>query len=94
MMRHIQSLQGMANFLRICVINFTSLTKGFMHLLKNDTPFIWDERDEESFDALKKALASTPMLSPPDYRHYFLLYVAVSQEIIGMVLGQEDDELQ
>ena len=65
-----------------------------MHLLKKDTPFIWDERVEEYFNALNKSLASTPMLSPVDYSRYFLLYMITSQETIGMVLVQEDEELQ
>ena len=64
-----------------------------MHLLKKDTPFCWDERAQESFDALKQALASTPMLSPPDYSHDFLIYVAASMETIGMVLVQEDEHV-
>ena len=83
----------MANFLQIFVVNFSNLTRGFMRLLKKDTPFEWDERPEESFDALKKALVSAPVISPPDYSHDFLLYVAASLETIGMVLVQEDEEL-
>ena len=34
-----------------------------------------------------------PMLSPPGYSRYFLIYVVVSQDIVGMVLVQEDEEL-
>ena len=34
------------------------------------------------------------MISPPDYSHDFLLYVVASVETIGMVLVQEDEELQ
>jgi hypothetical protein len=64
-----------------------------MCLLKKDTPFIWDERAQESFDALKKALVSTPLLKSPDYSRDYLLYVVASEETIGMVLVQEDDEL-
>ena len=41
--RHLQCLQGMANFLRRFVINFANLTKGLMRLLKKDTPFYRDE---------------------------------------------------
>ena len=73
--RHLQSLQGMANFLWRFVVNFSNLNKGFMHILKKDTPFIRDEWAQESFDALNKALALDPMLSPPDYSHDFLLFV-------------------
>ena len=34
------------------------------------------------------------MISPQDYSHDFILYVVVSMEMIGMVLVQEDEELQ
>ena len=50
---HIQCLHGMANFLQRFVVNFANFTRGFMRLLKKDTPFYWDERAQESFDALK-----------------------------------------
>ena len=75
------------------MVNFSNLTKGFMCLLKKDTTFCWDERAQESFDSLKRALASAPMLSPPDYSRDFFIYVATSMETIGMVLVQEDEEL-
>ena len=65
-----------------------------MRLLKKDTPFYWDEWAQESFNALKRALASAPVISPLDYSHDFLLYVAASLEMIGMVLVQEDEDLQ
>ena len=41
--QHIQCLQGMANFLRRFIVNFSNLTKGFMRLLKKYTLFIWDK---------------------------------------------------
>ena len=65
-----------------------------MRLLKKDTTFCWDEWAHESFDALKRTLASAPMISPLDYSSDFLIYVATSMEMIGMVLVQEDEELQ
>ena len=76
----------MENFLQRFVVNFANLTRGFMRLLKKDTRFEWDERAQESFDALKQALASAPVISPLDYSCDFLLYVATSMETIGMVL--------
>jgi hypothetical protein len=64
-----------------------------MFLLKKETPFIWDERAQESFDALKKALLLAPLLKSPDYSRDYLIYIVVFEETIGMVLVQEDDEL-
>ena len=40
---HLQCLQGMANLLQRFVVNFSNLNRGFMCLLKKDTPFEWDE---------------------------------------------------
>ena len=62
--------------------------------MNKDTPFAWDERAHESFDALKKLLVVTLMLSPPNYSLKFLLYVVMSWETIVMVLVQEDEDLQ
>ena len=65
-----------------------------MHLLKKEVHFYWDDQAQRSFEALKKALSSTPVLSPPDYSRDFILYLAASDSTIGMVLVQEDDSLQ
>ena len=54
-------LQGNPNFLRRFIMNYAKITKGFMHLLKQDTPFVWDENTQLMFEALKKALLSVLM---------------------------------
>ena len=60
---------------------------------KADVPFHWDEAAQRSFDSLKCALTSTPLLQPPNYNKDFLLYLAIAYLTIGMVLVQEDDVL-
>ena len=57
----LQSLQGKENFLRRFITNYVEITKGFMCLLK-DIPFHWDEDAQRSFEALKRALTSAPLL--------------------------------
>ena len=64
-----------------------------MHLLKQDTPFVWDETAQLAFEALKKALMSAPLLRPPDYSRDFILYLAASELTIGVLLVQEDDKI-
>jgi hypothetical protein len=41
--RQLQCLQGKDNFLHWFIVNYANITKGFMHLLNKETPFIWDE---------------------------------------------------
>jgi hypothetical protein len=62
-----------------------------MCLLKKDIPFYWDNVDQCSFDALKHALTTAPLLQPPSYNKSFLLYLATTESTIGMVLVHEDD---
>jgi hypothetical protein len=82
----LQSLQGKENFLRRFITKYADITKGFMHLLKKDVPFHWDEATHRSFKALKSALTSTPLLRPPNYSKYFLFYLATVESTISMVL--------
>jgi hypothetical protein len=86
----LQSLQGKANFLQRFIANYAEITKGFMRLLKKGAPFFWDEVAQRYFDALKHALITAPLLQPPNYNKYFLLYLAAAESTIGMVLVQED----
>ena len=92
--RKLQSLQGKSNFLRSFIVNYAKITKGFMRLLKQDTPFVWDQIVQLTFEALKKALLSAPSLRPLDYSRDFILYLAASKSTIRVVLVQEDDKLQ
>ena len=65
-LRQLQSLQGKSNFLRCFIVNYAKITKGFMRLLKQDTPFVWDETAQLAFEALKKDLLLAPLLRLPD----------------------------
>jgi hypothetical protein len=59
-------------------------------LLQKDTPFIWDDTAQRSFDSLKNALTNTLLLHPPDYTKDYILYLAASTSTISMVLVQEE----
>ena len=75
-------------------VNYAKITKGFMCMLKQDTPFVWDEIAQLAFKELKKDLLSAPLSLPPDYYWDFILYLATSESTIGVVLVQEDDKPQ
>jgi hypothetical protein len=62
-----------------------------MRLLKKDAPFHWDDVTQCSFDTLKHALMTAPLLWPPNYNKYLLLYLVAAESTKDMVLVQEDD---
>ena len=55
-------------------------------------PFRWDSEHQESFDRLKEALISSPILAYPDYSKPFILETDASLKGLGAVLTQENDE--
>ena len=82
----LQSLQGKANFLRRFVPEYATKSYGSIYLLHTKIPFVWDQQAQESFDALKQALASALLLSTPDFTRDFILYVSTSENSIDGVL--------
>ena len=72
-----------------------AMTKKHVKLppLANNLPsFNWTAVHQESFDKLKDALTSAPVLAYPDYSRRFILETDASLKGLGAVLTQEDDE--
>ena len=87
----LQSLQGKEKFLCCFVCNYAERTHGFMRLLKKDTPLVWEDFAQRTFDNIKHALTHAPVLQPPNYSKDYSLYVAASLYTICMVLVQTDE---
>jgi hypothetical protein len=88
----LQSLQGKANFLCCFVPDYTTRAHGFLHLVCHDIPLQWDEHAQTSFDDLKVALFNTPLISPPEYDHDYILYLSASAVSVAGVLIQLGDD--
>jgi hypothetical protein len=58
-------------------------------LLKNNTKFKWLEVCERSFQALKRRLTTTLVLTLPDIKKDFVVYCDASRQGLGCVLMQE-----
>jgi hypothetical protein len=91
-LRQLQSLQGKANFLRCFVPDYAIRAHGFLHLLRHDIPFHWDDYAQQSFEDLKEGLSNGPLISAPDYNRDYILYVSASAVSVAGVLIQLGDD--
>lgn len=80
----------MAGYYRKYVKNFWLMSKPLTNLLKKGEVYVWTNEIEASFQALKKALMTVPMLALPNFSKAFELETDASDKGIGAVLQQED----
>ena len=62
-----KSFLGMTNFLKKNINGYSHIVAPLNRLLKNDTIFKWTEEHNKSFNTLKTALMSKPILRLPDF---------------------------
>ena len=60
-------------------------------LLKKDTPYVWTEKQQTTFDQLRQMLVQAPVLSYPNFIKPFTIYTDVSEIGLGAILSQEQE---
>jgi hypothetical protein len=58
----IRSFLGLASYYRKFIKDFSTLAKPMNNLIKKNEPFIWTQKQEDSFNTLKQVLISEPVL--------------------------------
>ena len=91
--KDLRSFLGLAGYYRKFVRNFGIIAKPLTELLKKNTLFIWTTSHDQSFQALKQALSSSPVLALPDFSKPFSIEMDASASGIGAVLTQEGHPL-
>ena len=93
----VRQFLGLASYYRRFVRNFATMAAPLSELLrekdeilrkKKNRPIIWTARCQLSFELLKKALSSGPVLIQPDFRRPFVIETDASEWAIGCSLLQ------
>ena len=85
----LRSFLGAVTFLQRFIRGFSHFTAPLTNLLKKDTPFDWTKEHQESFNLLKQALSSAPVLRPFDPKLPILVQTDASKTAVGAVLLQD-----
>ncbi|GFN81881.1 reverse transcriptase [Plakobranchus ocellatus] len=91
--KNLRSLLGLVSYYRSFVPDFATLTKPMTDLLRKGTPerIHWSQEYQASFEAIKRALSTQPILIIPDGQEVFIVRSDASNYGIGAALLQMRD---
>ncbi|MEW8546122.1 MAG: reverse transcriptase domain-containing protein [Candidatus Thiodiazotropha sp.] len=90
--KEIRTFLGLCNYYRRFIENFSKIASPLNALLAKDRKFVWNEACETSFNKLKEALITAPVLKYPNMNEPFILSTDASGTAIGYILGQKDEQ--
>jgi hypothetical protein len=88
--RQIRSFLGLAGYYRRFIPDFSRIAKPITELLKKEAKFVWSQKCEDAFHALRKHLTTAPVLAQPDNSKPFDVYCDASGTGLGCVLMQDN----
>ena len=93
--KEVRGFLGMVGYYRRFVEGYAQIALPLTELLKQDTPFHWEERQEEAFKELKLRMVTAPLLVPPSFEKVFHVTGDASGFCVGIILwqyGEKKDE--
>ncbi|MCV6611750.1 MAG: Ty3/Gypsy family RNase HI domain-containing protein, partial [Amphritea sp.] len=88
-MHDIRSYLGLASYYRKFIKGFSQLAKPLTDLTRQKVVWSWGDAQENSFKALKVAIATAPVLRLPDFERQFVITTDASDVAIGAILEQD-----
>ncbi|XP_057251811.1 uncharacterized protein LOC130591881 [Beta vulgaris subsp. vulgaris] len=89
----VRSFLGHAGFYRRFIKDFSKIAKPLTQLLLKDATFDFTDACVESFDRIKEALITAPIIQPPDWSLPFEIMCDASDYAVGAVLGQRKNKV-
>ena len=86
--REVRSFIGLASFYRRLIPNFAEISKPLTELLRKETSFKWEGKQQAAFEKLKEALCSSQVLAYPDFSAQFILTTDGSRTAVAAFLSQ------
>ena len=92
-MKDLSSFLGLTNYLREHVRDFASISAPLYALTQTGIEFKWTSEHTLAFESLKRALIGSPVLAYPTSTGEFILDTDASDQAIGAVLSQVQNDV-
>lgn len=90
--KELQRFLGLVNYVHRFVPNIQNKTVHLTKLLHKNVPFLWNTNHDKEFLELKKAVENAQILQHPNFEKEFFVVCDASQNGIGAMLAQYNDE--
>ena len=88
----VRQFVGFVGYYRRFVKDFADLAEPLVARTRKGAPFVWTDRQQQAFEALKACLISAPILGFPTENGRFVLDTDASLFAVGGVLSQFKDD--
>ena len=89
--REIRGFLGILQYINRFIARLTDICEPIFHLLRKSQPTVWDDDCQCAFEKIKECLLSSSVLVPPTPGRPLLLYLSISEIVMGCMLAQLDD---
>lgn len=90
--RQVRQFLGATGFFRRHIGHYASVAAPITQLLRKNTKFRWEAKQQQAFDELKSKLTSAPVLRKPNFNESFELHCDASGLAIGACLMQRNEK--
>ena len=89
--KEIRGFLGRLQYINRFIARLTDVCEPIFHLLRKKQPTVCDGDYQRAFEKVREYLLSSPVLVPPIPGCPLLLYLSVSDMVLGCILAQLDD---
>ena len=91
-LKELQRFLGLVKYYKRFIKDYHKKAHSVQQLLKKDVPWEWSSEVQKSFETLRDALVSSPVLARPNFSKPYVLETDASQVGLGAILSQRDEK--
>ena len=89
-LKEVRWFLGFTGYYRYFIQGYSAIARPLLDLMKQATPWHWDEPQQRTFNTLRARMCTKPVLQQPDFEKVFYLQTNALAYGVGAILSQEE----